>query len=97
MKAPIVTRTFTTTRATILGLDIINAEPMNKDVDLAGHFDSEDKILKAAKKLIETDVFKVCSLVRCDEVIELRGMTVQKFLENSEVIDKATPSNEADN
>ena len=92
MKAPQITRTFTTTRATILGLDTINAEPMNKDIDLAGHFESEDKIIKAAKKLIETEDFKVCKLVRCEEITELRGMSVQKFLENSEVIpDKASP------
>ena len=95
MKAPQITRTFTTTRATILGLDTINAEPMNKDIDLAGHFESEDKIIKAAKKLIETEDFKVCKLVRCEEITELRGMSVQKFLENSEVIpDKATADNQ---
>lgn len=91
MKAPQITRTFTTTRATILGLDTVNAEPVIKDIDLAGHFDSEDKILKAAKKLIETDDFKVCKLVRCEEVTELRGMSVQKFLENSEIIPEKNP------
>ena len=95
MKAPQITRTFTTTRATILGLDTINDEPMNKDIDLAGHFDSEDKILKAAKKLIETEDFKVCKLVHCVEIDELRGMRVQKFLESSEVIpEKNTTDNQ---
>lgn len=94
MKAPQITRTFTTTRATILGLDTINAEPMNKDIDLAGHFESEDKIIKAAKKLIETEDFKVCKLVRCEEITELRGMSVQKFLENSEVIPDKTADNQ---
>ena len=94
MKAPQITRTFTTTRATILGLDTINAEPMNKDVDLAGHFESEEKLMKAVKKLIETEDFKVCKLVSCVEIIELRGMSVQKFLENSEVIPDKTAGNQ---
>lgn len=93
MKAPQITRTFTTTRVTILGLDTINAEPMNMDIDLAGHFESEDKIIKAAKKLVETEGFKFCKLVRFEEITELRGMSVQKFLENSEVI----PEKNADN
>ena len=94
MKAPIVTRTFTTTNATLLCLDTEAAEPINRDVELAGHFDSEDKILKAAKKLIETDTLVVCKLVHCTEETTLRGMTVQKFLENSDVIDKNNANEE---
>lgn len=88
MKAALVTRTFTTTYATVLCLDTETAEPCNKDITLAGSFDDETKLLKACKKAVETDTLVVAKVVSVYEKNELRGMTVQQFIENSAVIIK---------
>lgn len=81
-----ITRTFITTNATFLCLDTEAAEPMHRDLALAGHYDDEAKLLKDAKKALESDTLVVCKVVHVTETTELRGMTCQKFLELSEVI-----------
>ena len=86
MKTPMITRTFTTTNATLLCLDTKAAEPMNRDLTLAGHYDDEGKLLKDAKKALETETLVVCKVVHVTETTEIRGMTCQKFLELSDVI-----------
>lgn len=88
MKTPMVTRSFITTHATALALQVETVEPQIVCIDLPGHYDDETKILKDMKKLLETDELKLCKVLSVTEGAQLRGMTVQKFLELSEVIEK---------
>lgn len=95
MKARLVTRTFTTTYATVLCLDTESGEPCNREVPLAGAFDDDAKLLKACKKAVETEALIAVKVVHVTEKNELRGMTVQQFLESSTVIDKSAPHDTA--
>ena len=81
-----VTRTVLSTKATLLCLDTVKAEPFNTEVILSGTFKDNKAILKAAKKLIENDVISVAKIV--DVVIEeqLYGMTEQQFIETAQVL-----------
>ena len=54
-RAPQVTRTFQTTNATVLCMDIENREPCNRYVVLPRTYKDDNAILKAVKKAIETD------------------------------------------
>lgn len=95
MKTPMITRTFTSTYATVLCLDTETAEPRNETIALAGSYTDEGKLLKDCKKVMETDNFVVAKVVSVSEKNELRGMSVQQFLELSSVIEKpeAGPAN----
>ena len=76
-----VTRTITSTRATILCLNTESAEPFNETVLLSGTFKDNKSILKSAKPLIETsDAISAVKVVDVATEEKLYGMTEQDFL-----------------
>lgn len=85
-RTPKVTRTITTTHATLLCLDIEHGEPCNKTVILPRTYKDDNAILKQAKQTVESDTIKVVHVVDHFEQETLYGMTEQKFIENAEVL-----------
>lgn len=95
-KPRMITRTITTTNATVLCLDVESGEPENRTFALPGTFKKDSEILKAAaKNLAETDpnVHAVHVVnVTTDEI--LYGMTEAAFLANAHEIPKKTAVSE---
>lgn len=81
-----VTRTIEATEVTVLCLDTISAEPSNETVTIGGGFKDEKSMLKAVKRLIETDTFKVVSVVSTTVKKSLYKMSEAKFIANAEEV-----------
>ena len=96
-RTPMVTRTFQTTKAYVLCLDITTGESSTKEVVLSGLYPSDNKVPKACAKVIENDELKVVHVVRTETEEQLRGMAEQKFLELSEILPpRKTAKNESE-
>lgn len=86
-RKPMVTRTITTTRVNVLCLDIIKAEPFNKEVTLPRTYKDDKKLLKTVAEVIDNDSVKAVSIVDKVELETLYGMTEQEFINNAKVLD----------
>lgn len=85
-RAPQVTRTIQTTHASILCMDTENREPCNRDVILPRTFKDDNAILKAAKKVIESDTLKAVQVVSSMVQETLYGMSEQDFIAHASVL-----------
>ena len=85
-RAPQVTRTIQTTHCTVLCMDIENREPCNKDVVLPRTYKDENAMLKAVKKVIETDNLKAVQVVSSMVQETLYGMSEQDFIEHATIL-----------
>lgn len=85
-RKPMVTRTFTTTKVTVLGMDIESCEPMNKTCTVAGAFKDENKLMKVVLAELETETFKPVKIVDKVEEETLYGMDVNKFIAEAEIL-----------
>lgn len=79
-RAPMVTRTISTTTATLMMVDTESAEVFNKDVILPRTYEDDKAVLKAAKKGYEDDQHKVVSVVRTEVNETLYGMSESDFI-----------------
>lgn len=80
-----ITRTVEITTAEIMCMDVIKAEVVVKTYDISGTF-TDDELLKAIKKLYETDTFKVVHVVSQKTSELLYGMPESKFIEQAEIL-----------
>lgn len=85
-RIPMVTRTITTTHATVLCLDLVSAEPFNKDVVLPRTYKDEKSLMKKVSALIDNETVKAVHIVDKKEVETLYGMTEQEFIETAKVL-----------
>lgn len=85
-----VTRTVELTIADVMTLDTATAEVRVIAYEIGGGLTDNDAILKAIKKLHETDTFK-CVAVQSVSVKEiLYGMTEQEFIAHAKVLPPRT-------
>ena len=75
-----VTRTVQYTVATVLALNTDTAEPFNETLHLSGIFKDTKAILKACKKLLDSDTVSVAKVVDVTTEEKLFGMSEQDFL-----------------
>lgn len=97
-RQPEVTRTITTTTAKVMCLDIVLGESVTKDVVLSGSYKDDAHVLKAARKVIESDNLKAVHIISYEKKEALYAMSEQKFVELAEVRPlrvKATKDTEA--
>lgn len=85
-RPPQVTRTIQTTRATVICMDIENREPCNRDVILPRTYKNDSAILKAVKKVIETDTLKPVQVVSSMVQQTLYGMSEQDFIAHASIL-----------
>lgn len=85
-RQPMVTRTIQTTHATVLCMDIQNGEPCNKTVVLPRTYKDDNAVLKAVKKVIDTDGIKAVHVVHTSVQETLYGMSEQDFIANATVL-----------
>lgn len=90
MRKPMVTRSFKTTKLTVLCLDTNSCEPCNKTITVAGTFSDLEKALKVARKEIDTDELKAVKIVDATEVDTLYGQPVNFFIANAIILDPET-------
>lgn len=86
MRTPMVTRTCKTTNVTVLGMDIETAEPMHKTATLSRTYKSNEQVLKAVKPLLETDTFKVVTVINVEVNEKLYGMTEAEFIAAAKIL-----------
>lgn len=85
-RAPMVTRTITTTKAIVMCVDVEAGEPFNKEVTVPRTYKDNDSLLKTVKPIIETEKVKAVHIVDKTEIETLYGMTEQDFIEHAEVL-----------
>lgn len=93
-RVPQVTRTIQTTNVIALCMDIQNREPVNIDVVLPRTYKDDETMLKAVKKIAETDAIKPVQIVSSMVQETLYGMSEQDFISHAEVL---PPRNTIDN
>lgn len=89
-RKPMVTRTIITTKVNVLCLDIVTAEPFNKEVILPRTYKDEKKLFKKVEEVVNTDEVKVVHIVDKSEFETLYGMTEQNFIDNATILDPIT-------
>lgn len=82
-----VTRTIEATSVTVLCIDTDTAEPENRTVEIGGGYKDEKSMLKAVRRLIETDTFKVVKIVATEVNKALYKMSEAKFIANAEKVE----------
>lgn len=80
-----ITRTVEITTAEVMCMDVIKAEVITKTYDMSGTF-TDDELLKAIKKLYETDTFKIVHVASQKTSELLYGMPETKFIELAEIL-----------
>lgn len=85
-RAPQVTRTIQTTNCNVMCLDITAGEPCNKEVVLPRTYKDEQAMLKAAKKVVETNTLKAVHIVSSNVQETLYGMSEQDFIAHATIL-----------
>ena len=88
MRKPMVTRTFQTTKATVMCLDINAGESVTKVLTLPRTYKDDKKLLKAFEGAITEENSKAVHVVDTEVIETLYGMEEQKFIENAVVLEK---------
>lgn len=86
MRTPQVTRTITTTRATVMCLDIEKGEPTNAEIVLPRTYKDDKAIIKATEKVLESENVKPVHVVASVVEETLYGMTEAEFIKHAEVL-----------
>ena len=91
-----VTRTVVVTTAEVMCLDVNTAEVQIKAYELSGTYEDNNVILKALKKLHETDTYKVVAVQEVSEKEVLYGMEEIEFIKLAKVLPPRGTKEETD-
>lgn len=87
-RIPMVTRTITTTKAIVMCLNVVQAEPYTQVVTLPRTYKDDNALLKVVKPIIETDEVKAVHIVAKEEIETLYGMPENDFIKHATVLPK---------
>lgn len=79
-RKPMVTRKIKFTTVNVLCLNVETAEPFNRVVKLAGHYNNMVKLRKVIDEKINTDTEKTAHIVDVTQETKLLGMTEEEFI-----------------
>lgn len=98
MRKPSVTRTISTLNVTVLGMDTVSCEPMNKTYPVyASEVPSDEvKLFNYIRKMYETDTFKISAITDKTRVTKTYTMPLSKFIEEADTADTADAADTAD-
>jgi len=85
-----VSRTIVTTKVNVLCVDIVTAQPSNKELVLPGVFKTEKKMMDAVGEILNSESIKAVHIISNEEVETLYGMAEQDFINHAVVLDKDT-------
>lgn len=91
-----ITRTISSTKVVVMCVDTETAKVDNYEVEIAGVYSDEKKLMKAVAKEVETVTIKPVSIVSKEVVGTLYGMDEQKFMEMAEVLPPRDKKEDAD-
>lgn len=91
-----VTRTISTTKVIVMCVDTETAKVDNYEVEIAGVYPDEKKLMKAVAKVVETETLKPVSVVSTEVIETLYGMDEQQFIEMAEVLPPRDKKEDAD-
>lgn len=90
MRKPMITRTIISTSVTALCVNPQTAETFEQEFTLTGKIDDNDKALKRASKLYNTDDCTIVAIRNLKEVNELYGMNEVDFIKGAKILDPVT-------
>lgn len=82
-RKPMVTRTVTTTKATVLCVDTVAEETVTQVVEVPRIYTDDSKLLKAVKETLDSTIIPI-KVISTETVETLYGMTEQNFIELAE-------------
>lgn len=82
-----VTRTMKTTRATVLCLDVLTAEPQNITVTVPRTYPDEKALMKVIKPTLETESLKAVKVVDTEVVETLYTMDEDYFIAHANPVE----------
>lgn len=85
-----ITRTLTGTRATVIAVNTMTLSAEKKDLTIAGTFDSNEKLLKALKKLYDNDNEIISAVLSAEKFEELYGLDEAIFMQYAVKLDAKT-------
>ena len=85
-----ITRTVVGTRATVIAVNTTTLSAEKKDLTIAGTFDSNEKLLKALKKLYDNDNEIISTVLSADKFEELYGLDEANFMQYAVKLDAKT-------
>lgn len=81
-----ITRTVITTNCNVFGVNPITEECSYRECILSGTFKTDEKMLKAVHKVIDSEDFTAVKIASVEIKTELRAMDEDFFIQNSVVI-----------
>lgn len=90
-----VTRTISSTKVVVMCVDTESAKVDNYEVEIAGVYSDDKKLMKAVTEEVETVTLKPVSIISKEVVETLYGMDEQKFMEMAEVLPPRDKKEEA--
>ena len=88
--AKMITRTILGTKASVITVDTINMTASTMEFTIGGEWSDNNKLLKALKKIYETDTLVLSSVVKAEKTEKLYGMTEELFMANAVELDAET-------
>ena len=88
--AKMITRTILGTKASVITVDTTNMTASTKDFTIGGEWTDNNKLLKALKKIYETDTQVLSAIVKTEKIEKLYGMTEELFMANAVELDAET-------
>ena len=88
MRKPSITRTISTLNITVLGMDTVTCEPMNKTYPIYESEAPKDeaKLFNYIRKMYETDTFKISAITDKTPVTKTYSMPLSTYIEEAEEV-----------
>lgn len=88
-RKPMITRTVTITKATVLCVNTVAEEAVTQVVEVSRTYPDDSKLLKAVKEALDATIIPV-KVISTETVETLYGMTEQQFIELAEQLPPRT-------
>lgn len=88
-RKPMVTRTVTTTKATVLCVNTVAEETVTQVIEVPRTYTDDSKLLKAVKDTLDATIIPV-KVISTEAIQTLYGMTEQQFIELAEKLPSRT-------
>ena len=85
-----ITRTVVGTKATVIAVNTMTLSAEKKELTIAGIFDSNEKLLKALKKLFDNDNEIISAVLSTEKFEELYGLDEAIFMQYAVKLDAKT-------
>ena len=85
-RKPMVTRTITTTKCTLLCVDTVNGEAYNDSIIVPRTYSDEKKLIKVVRSLYNTDEREAVKVIATEVIETLYGMSEADFIQHAEIL-----------